>query len=124
LARFCLLALTNCLPGQDVEFNRWYDEQHTHDVVAVPGIESAQRFKVLDSSGGQLTWRYLTLYELSADDPAAVLQELGNRMGTAVMPSTEALDMTTAGAVVLEAVGEKVTTAAKLTAPAVAGAND
>lgn len=108
MANFHLLALTNCVAGQDEEFNRWYDERHLPDVLAVPGIISAQRFKLCTGFEGQLAWRYLTLYELNTEDPNAILQELGSRMGTAVMPATVALEMTTAGAVGLQAVGERV----------------
>lgn len=113
MAKYRLLALTNCVQGQDAEFNRWYDQQHTQDVLAVPGMVSAQRFKVSDGFEGQLPWRYLTLYELDTDDPAALVQALGNRMGTAAMPATPALDMEGAAALVLERVGERITAVAK-----------
>jgi hypothetical protein len=108
VAKYCLLALTNAVPGGDDDLNRWYDAQHVPDVLAVPGFASAQRFKVLAGFEGQLQWRYLTLYELDTETPAALMQDLGQRFGTPAMPVSPALHVESAGAVVLEAIGDRV----------------
>lgn len=118
--KYRILAMTNCMPGQDAEFNRWYDERHLHDVLAVPGVVSAQRFKTSDGFDSPLSYRYITLYELNTDDPGAVLQELGKRIGTNVMPASPSLDMSSAGVLILEAVGESVTASPKKVSEGVA----
>jgi hypothetical protein len=105
MSRHYLLALTNAVRGQEAEFNRWYDEQHLTDVLEIPGVVGAQRLQVLDAFRGPLSWNYLTLYELDTDDPAGLMQELGSRVGTELMPMTAAMDASTAGAAILQAIG-------------------
>ena len=38
--------LTNPTAGMEAEYNRWYDDQHIPDVLAVPGFVGVQRFKL------------------------------------------------------------------------------
>jgi hypothetical protein len=71
MARHLFLALTNPLPGQEEEFNRWYDEEHVPDVLKIPGFVSAQRHRLSphQRSGQQApAWEYLTVYEVEGDD--------------------------------------------------------
>src|SRR5215211_7056679 len=66
-----LLQLRWQVPADRVaDFNRWYDEEHLGDLVAVPGILGARRlervatWKPAAASG----FRYLTLYQLTSDE--------------------------------------------------------
>ncbi len=69
-------------PGQDVEYNRWYDEEHLPDVVAVPGFVSGQRFR---RSPAQLrpnvppSPQYLVAFTIVTDDLEAVYAEVRRR---------------------------------------------
>ena len=45
------------------EFNRWYDEEHIGDILALPGVLNAARYVAV--SGGP---KYLTCYELETPD--------------------------------------------------------
>ena len=90
MPRHKLVVLTNATDGQDDAFNRWYDEVHIGDVLKVPGMVDAKRFRL---EGGDGRWRYLALYEMECDDPEAVIAELTSRAGTDAMPLTDALDM-------------------------------
>ena len=100
-----LLAFTNPVAGREDEFNRWYDEQHVPDLLAVPGIVSAQRFALSDATGeGQSQWSYLALYELETDDPDALMKEVRSRLGTEAMPVSDALDSTTTGGLIARAI--------------------
>lgn len=67
------LALSN--PASDdvhEQFNQWYDDVHAKEVLALPGVKSARRFKLAssqimpddDAAGRQ----YLALYEVEVDD--------------------------------------------------------
>ncbi len=65
-----LLVLTNPVEGREETFNDWYTNTHLKDVLAVPGIVSAQRFKL---AGTQLApaphpWSYLALYDVETDN--------------------------------------------------------
>jgi hypothetical protein len=72
-------------PEREDEFNEWYSTVHVPDVCAVPGVVSARRFRLSDQksaldadlAGGH---RYLVLYELDTDDPAALEAELQARV--------------------------------------------
>jgi len=105
------VVLSNPAAGAEEEYNRWYNEQHLGEVLAVPGIISAQRFKVhrpsllpvQDPSHG-----YLAIYEIETDDIASVLADLRSRPGTDAMFISDAFDRSTASAVVYETITPKV----------------
>ena len=42
-----LMAWTDVDPAHEAEFNRWYDEEHIHRLLAVPGFLSAARYRAL-----------------------------------------------------------------------------
>lgn len=43
------------------EFNRWYDEEHIPELLAIPGFRSARRLRNSDEPHN-----YLTIYELES----------------------------------------------------------
>jgi hypothetical protein len=61
-----LIVFSNPTPGQDDEYNDWYNNIHLAEVVEIPGFVAAQRFEL---SGDQLDGfptsehRYLSIYE-------------------------------------------------------------
>ena len=90
---------TKPVPGQDAEYNLWYDTRHIPDVLAVPGIVSARRFKATVDNQPQ----YLALYEIETDDADGVMAEIEARAGTERMPMSPALDPNSISAVLYEA---------------------
>ena len=54
-----LMLWTDVAPEHEDEFNRWYDEEHIHRLLQVPGFLNAGRYVAL--KGGP---RYLAMYEL------------------------------------------------------------
>ena len=66
-----MVVFTNAAPGRDDEFNRWYDEVHVGEVLAVPPVKSCTRFKVSDVGDEPPAHRYLALYEFEGDPKAA-----------------------------------------------------
>jgi hypothetical protein len=92
-----LVVYTNPVPGQEEEYNDWYDNRHLADVCAIPGIVSARRFKL--GEGGLMPNndgdpQYLALYELDADDLSQPMKEIAERGGTEKMYLSPALAMT------------------------------
>ena len=99
MRKFTWVILTNCVPGQDDEFNAWYDDIHIPDLLRVPGIVSAKRSTLADPqtmmqgenivmANAQMIdakYKYLAIYKIEADDPAAVLQEVVSRAKTPAM---------------------------------------
>ena len=95
----CFVVFTKPTAGMESEFNRWYDQQHLPDVLAVPGIVSAKRFCA--TIGGER--QYLALYNMKTNDPDAVLADIQARAGTDKMVMSPALDMDSITAVVYAA---------------------
>lgn len=62
------MARANVAPEQETAFNRWYDEEHVHDVARLPGCVRAARYRVLDDLPGDTSFRYLALYEFESED--------------------------------------------------------
>ena len=78
MSKFILIALTNCTnPAREAEFNDWYTNVHVQDALKNPTFLSGTRYLIL----GQPRWgdgrnRYLAIYEMEADDPAAWMAEM------------------------------------------------
>jgi hypothetical protein len=75
------LALSNAADGASHDdFNQWYDDVHAKEVLALPGVKSARRFKLAGSQimpGDDANGRqYLALYEVDVDDWAAFAQSM------------------------------------------------
>ncbi|HEV8654178.1 MAG TPA: hypothetical protein VGR85_01515 [Candidatus Limnocylindria bacterium] len=92
------LVLTNAKPGQDAEFNEWYDKVHIHDILRVPGIEWAQRFKISPVRRGDNyntmpppPFQYLALYELDGS-VQQVLEGIEKARNAGQIPWSPALD--------------------------------
>ncbi|CAN5182495.1 hypothetical protein BH10PSE13_BH10PSE13_03410 [soil metagenome] len=88
--RYKMLVLANATKGKEEEFNRWYDEQHLGDVLAIPGVLTGERFKI---AGPADKWSYLALYDIETDDIDAFRADLGSRAGTDAMPISDAIDV-------------------------------
>lgn len=78
MQKHVLVVMTNCAPGTDAEFNDWYDSTHIPDVLRVPGIVAAQRFKLNDRQRRDTRpeHRYLALYEIESDNLPDVFQAM------------------------------------------------
>ncbi|WP_375398714.1 hypothetical protein [uncultured Sphingomonas sp.] len=88
------VVLTAASPGRQQEFEHWYDERHLDDVVAVEGVRSATRFRILSQNVSGIDapqWCSLAIYDIDADDPEAVVARISATAGSAAMPTSEAL---------------------------------
>jgi hypothetical protein len=61
-----LVVMMEVDPAHEDTFNRWYDEEHLPERLAIPGYISARRFK-LEEGNGVLT--YLCIWELEDGSP-------------------------------------------------------
>ena len=66
-----LLMMTDIDPANEADFNRWYEEEHLDERMAIPGFINARRFTALE--GGP---KYLALYDLESPE---VLQSAAYR---------------------------------------------
>jgi len=86
-------ALSNPVPGQEDEFNRWYGTDHLTHGVLTPGILAGQRFRRVEGPWPSGKHDYLTIWEM--DDPAFTLAQLAQARGTDAMPISPSVDMST-----------------------------
>ena len=63
-----LLVMMDIDPKHEEEFNRWYNEEHIPERLAIPGFMHARRYRALEGSP-----KYLALYEL--ESPQALKSE-------------------------------------------------
>ena len=111
MAKYTFVVLSNSTtPGQEAEYNEWYNKIHIPDVLNVPGFVAAQRFKVADAQldGYSGAHRYLALYEIETDDPGRSLDDLKKRIGTADMVMSDAIDMKGISAALFKPAAERV----------------
>jgi hypothetical protein len=109
MAKQILVVVTNPMPGKEEEYNRWYSEQHLDDVLRVPGMVAAQRFKLAQDSGKGLPGPYLAIYEMDTDDPdpKATFDALGKAAESGQMPISPALDTVNIVASVFKPITER-----------------
>jgi hypothetical protein len=72
-----LLIFSNAREGRDDEFNTWYDGVHLAEMLEVPGVNSATRYRAQATGSKEPDHRYLAIYDV--DDAAATLREIGAR---------------------------------------------
>lgn len=58
-----LLMMTDIDPANEEDFNRWYEEEHLAERMAIPGFVNARRFQAIE--GGP---KYLALYDLESPE--------------------------------------------------------
>jgi hypothetical protein len=79
---------------RDAEFNDWYANTHVPDVCAIPGVNSARRFKIAgvqSAFGGEIAGgnRYLAIYEIETDDPRSIENEMRDRLSAGRLRPTD-----------------------------------
>jgi hypothetical protein len=110
MAKYTFVVLTNPVPGKEAEYNEWYNKQHIPDVLNIPGMVCAQRFRIAEDQPAvdQKTHKYLALYEIETSDLPGVFKELAARRGSADMVMSESIDLKNASACVFTPVADRV----------------
>jgi hypothetical protein len=76
MGSYNFVVFSNPIEGREEEFNRWYDEVHVPQMLSVPGIHSAKRFRFATPDAEAPRNRYLALYAIETDDPKGLLGDL------------------------------------------------
>lgn len=73
-----MVVLAKAVPGQVEALAKWYDEQHMNDLLAVPGLITAERHRILPIKRpeGAPEWDFMLIYELAGEDPMVVLKNM------------------------------------------------
>ncbi|MDR1028240.1 MAG: hypothetical protein LBL63_02345 [Clostridiales Family XIII bacterium] len=56
------MALTNPVPGRELEYTEWYNRHHIPDIVSVSVYRSGRRFHIAAYSGAEPYWKYMAFY--------------------------------------------------------------
>ena len=91
------LVFSNPVDGKDREFNEWYDAVHVPEVLATPGMVSAQRFDLRDTeivrlAGMTPAHRYLLVYEMDGD-PDVVMGKIQEAVASGDIAMSDVLDL-------------------------------
>ena len=109
MARHVIVVMTNVWKERHDEYNEWYDSVHVPDLLKIPGVVAAQRFRAgppLLSTVEGSPYGYLSLYELETDDLPRVLADLEKAMPS--MAITKAIDIKDVSAYAFSAITERV----------------
>ena len=79
-------------PAREKEFNDWYLYTHFHDILTTPGLIQAYRYRNLKAQPRTDEAKYLALYEIDADDPAAVVRQIEHDDRTIRIPQGRMID--------------------------------
>ena len=96
--RFIQIVFSNPIEGKDDEFNEWYDKVHIPELLAVPGMVSAQRYNLKDAEiyhmeGGHAPeHRYAIIYEMEGDVDA-ILNKIQEGVVSGEIHMADCLDM-------------------------------
>jgi hypothetical protein len=110
-----LLVFTNAAAGREDEFHQWYDETHIPDVLAVPGVVSAQRYAVAPVETPEVEGApapeppahgYLVAYALDRDGNE-VMEEFVARIGSGQMQLSDVMDFATVAMSVWQPIGPR-----------------
>ena len=111
MGNYRLVVLSNPAEGHDDEYNDWYTNNHLPDVIAIPGIIAAQRFKFQGSvtaPEAAPTFQYMAIYDIETNDLDATIRELQARPGTSAMPISDAIDINGASGSVYEVITPRI----------------
>ena len=93
------MVYSNPTDGRDDEFIEWYETVHIPEVLAVPGMLSAQRCRLKVTKAGREgglspeTHRYCVVYEMDGE-PDEVMEVIRDQVATGEMHMSDVLDMT------------------------------
>lgn len=104
-----LIVFTEPRPGQEAEYNKWYEEVHLKEVLETEGFVAAQRFEIAPSQIGEMgenaPSRFLAIYEIEAENIDVALEKLNSSSGS--MNMSDALDLDSASAIAYSAIGDR-----------------
>ncbi len=111
MKHYKFVVLSRPTEGREDEYNEWYQNTHLPELTSIPGIQSAQRFRMEVALVEGAAWPYMSIYELETDDVNAVLAQLTGMAENQLLTMTDAIDLSDVYAVVYGEFGEKVITA-------------
>ena len=104
MKNYILTTFSLPVKGKEAEYNQWYDQIHCQDLLKIPEIKTAQRFRPLPHPGLPQS-PFLAIYQIETGDIAGLMTGMQN--GTYEMRLSDAIDPTSVTLQVYEVMGEK-----------------
>jgi hypothetical protein len=109
MPRYKMVVMSSPVAGRDAEYHDWYQNTHLGQVLAIPGMRSAQRFRLDRNLVEGETPPYLAIYDIETDDLDGVMRDIQGKAGSASLLISEAIDLTGVSAAIYEEFGPVVT---------------
>jgi hypothetical protein len=93
MAKYVLILNSAAKPGRADEYSDWCRNQHFPDILRIPGVTGAKRYRFMGKSGDEQA-RFVSIFDLDCDDPQEILNEMRQRNGTPAMPVSDSYDPT------------------------------
>jgi hypothetical protein len=77
VAKYLWLVLSDATEGREAAFNQWYNEKHLPELLEMPEITAARRYRLAQEQMPGMSEsanRYLAVYEVEAESPEAFLE--------------------------------------------------
>jgi hypothetical protein len=108
---YYFMVFSNPVSGQEDTYVKWYEGQHVHDLLRIPGFVAAQFFKLGDTQFGEAKppQRYLMIWEIETDNLPAVFADVNARLkdGRTVI-SDKVFDFKTYASTVMVPISKRV----------------
>ncbi|GAB3102884.1 DUF4286 family protein [Pseudomaricurvus hydrocarbonicus] len=108
MPHYKMVVFTRPKAGREQEYNDWYQNVHLRELVAFPGITSAQRFKLSATLGEADAQPYLSIYEIETEDIDSVAQAIQNAAQNHQLTMSDAVDLEFAEANIYQVFGAQV----------------
>ena len=94
--RYHFVVFSNPVSGKEETYLKWYEGQHIHDLLRIPGFVAAQFFKLSDTQFvGTQPHRYMMIWEIETDNLPAVFADVQARLEDGRTVFTDAFDNST-----------------------------
>jgi hypothetical protein len=91
--KYYFMVFSNAANGKEDTYLKWYEGQHIHDLLRIPGFIAAQFFKLSDTQyTGTQPQRYLMIWEIETDDLPAVFADVNARLKDGTTVFTDSFD--------------------------------
>jgi hypothetical protein len=79
--KYQFMVFSNAESGKEESYLKWYEGQHIHDLLRIPGFVAAQFFKLSDTQyAGTQPQGYLMIWEIETDDLPSVFADVKARL--------------------------------------------
>ena len=109
MPNYRMFTLTRPVEGREDDYNHWYQKVHLPEVMTMPGMKAAQRFKIERVIAGESSFPYAAIYEIETDDIDGTLAGINEALVSGRLTMTDAVDGTQSFGIICEEFGEKVT---------------